>query len=60
MKALSGKRKVSKEMTLTQKAELALKAAVKKTMAEHKKRGEPVAVWKDGKAIWLPADEIKT
>jgi hypothetical protein len=47
-------------LSVSQKAELALKAAVKKTMAEHKKRGEPVAIWKDGKAIWLPADEIKT
>ena len=54
------KKKDIKKLSVPEKAELALKEAVKKTMAEHKKRGEPVAIWKDGKAIWLPADEIKT
>lgn len=53
------KKKDIKKLSVPEKAELAMKAAVKKTMTEHKKRGEPVAVWKDGKSVWLPADEIK-
>ncbi|MEA2082281.1 MAG: hypothetical protein U9O97_06035 [Elusimicrobiota bacterium] len=40
---------MKKRMTILDKAEAAMKAAVKKVMAEHKKNGRPVAIWKDGK-----------
>jgi len=38
-----------KRMTLHEKAMAAMKKAVKKVMAEHKKDGRPIAVWSNGK-----------
>jgi hypothetical protein len=32
--------------------------AVRRDMAMHKRLGLSIAVWKDGKAVWLPADQI--
>jgi len=40
------------------KAEEAMKVAVRKVVAEHKKSGRPLAIWKDGKAVNVPADKI--
>ncbi|MFH1956973.1 MAG: hypothetical protein ABIJ15_00675 [bacterium] len=40
---------MKKRMTLHEKAEIAMKVAVKKVMAEHKKNGRPVAIWVNGK-----------
>ena len=36
----------------------ALIRAVRRDMAMHKRLGLPIAVWQDGKAAWLPADQI--
>ncbi len=36
----------------------ALVRAVRRDMAMHKRLGLPIAVWQDGKAVWLPADQI--
>ncbi len=36
-------------MTLLDKAEAAMKEAVRKVVARHKKDGRPLFVWKDGK-----------
>jgi hypothetical protein len=43
--------------TLTQKAMQALTEAVAKTVEEHRKRGIPLAVWRNGKAVSIPATE---
>jgi hypothetical protein len=40
------------------KAEMALKEAVAEAIAEHKRRGHPIAVWRDGKVVLIPPDEI--
>ena len=42
-------KKIKKKLTILDKAELAMKAAVKKVMADHKKAGLPIYVWEDGK-----------
>ncbi len=42
---------------ITQKAEKALKEAVAGVVKEHQASGMPLAVWKNGKAVWLPADQ---
>jgi len=26
---------------------------------DHKRNGDPVVIWRDGQAAWLPADEIE-
>jgi Arc/MetJ family transcription regulator len=40
------------------KVESALRAAVREALARHKKAGNAVAVWRDGKVIWLSPDAI--
>jgi hypothetical protein len=32
--------------------------AVKKALLEHKRAGNPIAVWEDGRVVWIPAEEI--
>ena len=31
--------------------------AVAKVVEDHRRRAKPLAVWRDGKAVWLSADE---
>lgn len=42
------------------KAFIALKVAVRKAIAEHKKNGRPVAIWdwEKGRAVNVPASKI--
>lgn len=40
---------MKKRMTILDKAEAAMKKAVKKVVAQHKKDGRPLSVWEDGK-----------
>jgi hypothetical protein len=43
--------------SLTQKAMQALSVAVAKVIEDHRRYGRPLAVWRNGKAIWIPAPE---
>jgi len=43
------KKKTKKRMTILDKAEVAMKEAVKKVVAEHKRLGLPLAVWENGR-----------
>jgi hypothetical protein len=45
------------EPSLTQKAMQALTNAVAKVVEDHRRRGIPLAVWRDGKAVSIPASE---
>ena len=45
------------ELSLTQKAMQALSDAVAKVVEDHQRRGRPLAVWRDGKAVWISATE---
>jgi hypothetical protein len=47
-----------KDIPLEIRAEMALKEAVAEAIAEHKRRGNPIAIWRDGKVIVIPAEEI--
>ena len=53
-------RKHKKRLTLQDKAEIAMKVAVRKVIAEHKKNGHPIAIWdwKKGRAVNVPASKI--
>ncbi len=46
------------EIPLEKLAEEALKVAVAEAIAEHKRNGNPIAVWRDGKVVIVPPDEI--
>lgn len=35
-----------------------LQAAVRETLSMHKRLGHPIAVWKDGKVVIVPPEEI--
>ena len=39
-----------------------MKAAIAKSVAEavrrHKQMGHPVAVWRDGKEVWIPPEDL--
>ncbi|MCX6927926.1 MAG: hypothetical protein NT154_32660 [Verrucomicrobia bacterium] len=41
--------------SLTQQAMQALSDAVAKVVEDHQRRGRPLAVWRDGKAVWISA-----
>ena len=32
--------------------------AVAKVVEDHRRRGRPLAVWRNGKASWIPAGEV--
>ncbi len=37
----------------------ALREAVRKALLQHKRNGNPIATWQDGKVVWIPADQIQ-
>jgi hypothetical protein len=57
-KAKNKVREDVRDLPLKVKAEMALKEAVAEAIAEHKRRGNPIAIWRDGKVIVIPAEEI--
>ena len=32
--------------------------AVRAALLDHKRTGDPIVVWQDGKIVWIPADDI--
>ncbi|OKH39332.1 hypothetical protein NIES2119_06215 [[Phormidium ambiguum] IAM M-71] len=45
---------LSDEKKVTQ----ALAKAVREALRKHKQTGNSVAVWRDGKVVWIPPEEI--
>ena len=41
-----------------ERIERALRAAVRDALLRHKRDGDPVAVWREGRVVWLQPDEI--
>jgi PHD/YefM family antitoxin component YafN of YafNO toxin-antitoxin module len=35
----------------------ALRAAVAKLIEDHRRDGRPLAIWRDGKAVWVSVEE---
>jgi hypothetical protein len=58
MKSAAATKKSLKDILLDIKAEMALKEAVADAIAKHKKLGYPIAVWRNGKVVSIPAHEI--
>ncbi|MBI4768702.1 MAG: hypothetical protein HY787_29630 [Deltaproteobacteria bacterium] len=58
MKGPSRRKSLLEKMPLDVKAELALREAVAEAMAEHKLRGHPIVIWRDGKVVSVPPEEI--
>jgi hypothetical protein len=56
----SGERKDLRSIMLdTDLVEQALQKAVVQAMVRHKRLGNPIVVWRDGKVVWIPAEEIE-
>jgi hypothetical protein len=36
----------------------AMRRAVREAVLEHKRLGNPIAVWREGRVVWLQPDEI--
>lgn len=36
-----------------------LKKAVREALRRHKQMGNPVVVWRNGKTVWIPSEEIE-
>jgi hypothetical protein len=49
---------MKKRLTIQDKAELAMKAAVRKVVADHKKTGRPLSIWKNGRAVRISPDTL--
>jgi hypothetical protein len=41
-----------------ERIERALRAAVRDALQRHKRDGDPVAVWREGRVVWLSPDQI--
>jgi hypothetical protein len=50
--------KKSIRMSLTQKAMQALTEAVANVVEDHRQRGKPLAVWRNGQAVWMPVEPL--
>jgi hypothetical protein len=37
----------------------AMESAVYKALRTHKLLGQPIVVWRDGKVVWVPPEEIE-
>jgi len=53
------RKKILEKMSLQDKAEAALKEAVREVVQRHKKSGRPLAVWRNGKTVHISANSVK-
>lgn len=47
------------ELPLEVRAEMALKAAVEEAIIEHARMGAPMYIWRDGKVVAIPPEELR-
>ncbi|MCX5698263.1 MAG: hypothetical protein NTX01_00990 [Candidatus Omnitrophica bacterium] len=50
---------MKKRMSLQDKAEAAMKKAIRQVVVQHKKTGRPLAIWEDGKVTHISPDSIR-
>ena len=47
------------DLPLERRAETALKVAVEKVIVEHARRGLPIYIWRGGRVVEVPPDELR-
>jgi hypothetical protein len=52
------KNRKGRHIPLAYRAEEAFRKAVAEALAEHRLHGIPIAVWRDGKVVRIPPEEI--
>ncbi len=50
---------MKKRMSLQDKAEAALKKAVRVVVERHKKTGRPLPIWQNGKVVYISPNAVK-
>lgn len=50
---------MKKRMTLQDKAEVAMKKAIRQVVERHKKTGRSLAVWQNGKTVRISPNSVK-
>ncbi|HZW33902.1 MAG TPA: hypothetical protein VFF52_24480 [Isosphaeraceae bacterium] len=58
MKKIESEREDDEFLAEIEAVEAAVQQAVKDALTMHKKAGDPVVGWKDGRVVWVPAEEI--
>jgi hypothetical protein len=55
------KRKLPKQLFIVEAKAIegVLRRAVGHALLMHKRAGNPIVAWKDGKVVWIPAEEIE-
>ena len=53
------KNRKGRYIPLAYRAEEAFKKAVAEAIAEHRLHGIPIAIWRNGKVVRVPADQIE-
>ncbi|MGC2752510.1 MAG: hypothetical protein WCA40_09105 [Candidatus Acidiferrum sp.] len=48
------------ELPLLERAEMAMKAAMERVIEEHIREGLPLYIWRDGKVVAVPPEELRT
>jgi hypothetical protein len=47
------------ELPLLERAALAMKAAIEEVIDEHAREGLPMYIWRDGKVVAVPVEELR-
>jgi hypothetical protein len=48
------------ELPLMERAEMAMKAAMERVIEDHIREGLPLYIWRDGKVVAVPPEELRT
>lgn len=46
-------------LALTDRISEALRRAARQALLEHKREGLPIVIWRDGRVVWVPPQEIE-
>jgi hypothetical protein len=55
----NGPKDIGELLRDSKKIQQAIQAAVHEAVRTHKLLGRPIVVWRDGKVVWVPADQIE-
>ena len=47
------------ELPILERAALAMKAAIEEVIEEHIREGMPMYIWRDGRVVAVPAEELR-
>ena len=47
-----------RDLPLFVRAEMALREAVAEVIEDHRRTGDPLVTWRDGKVVLVPADQV--